>query len=101
MCGRANGNSREARSLDAEHHPQRTISPQKLFATLYQRLSESGSFAPSLNAYCNVILIKKNSGAESASELYRPSDRRLSAKLVPTLADRRCRVVSVTNHHGR
>jgi hypothetical protein len=29
-------------------------------------------------------------------ELYRPSDRRLSAKLVPTLADRGCRVVSAT-----
>jgi hypothetical protein len=27
----------------------------------------------------------------------RPSDRRLSAKLVPTLADRGCRVVSATN----
>jgi hypothetical protein len=25
----------------------------------------------------------------------------LSAKLVPTLADRRCRVVSATNPHGR
>jgi hypothetical protein len=31
---------------------------------------------------------KKNSVAWSASELYRPSDRRLSAKLVPILADR-------------
>jgi hypothetical protein len=31
----------------------------------------------------------------------RPSDRRLSAKLVPTLADRGCRVVSVTDPHGR
>jgi hypothetical protein len=30
-------------------------------------------------------------------ELYRPSDRRLSAKLVPTLTDRGCRVVSATN----
>jgi hypothetical protein len=39
---------------------------------------------------------KLNSMAESASELYRPSDRRLSAKLVPTLADRWCRVVSAT-----
>jgi hypothetical protein len=29
------------------------------------------------------------------------SDRRLSAKLVPTLADRGCRVVSATNPHGR
>jgi hypothetical protein len=34
---------------------------------------------------------------ESASELYRPSDRSLSAKLVPTFADRGCRVVSVTD----
>jgi hypothetical protein len=38
---------------------------------------------------------------ESASELYRPSDRRLSAKLVPTLADRGCCVVSVTDPYGR
>jgi hypothetical protein len=38
-----------------------------------------------------------NSGAWSASELYRPSHRRLSAKLVPTLADRGRRVVSATN----
>jgi hypothetical protein len=32
---------------------------------------------------------------ESASELYGPRDRRLSAKLVPTFADRGCHVVSV------
>jgi hypothetical protein len=30
-----------------------------------------------------------------------PSDRRLSAKLVPSFADRRCHVVSVTDPHGR
>jgi hypothetical protein len=29
------------------------------------------------------------------------SDRRMSAKLVPTFADRRCRVVSATDPHGR
>jgi hypothetical protein len=40
--------------------------------------------------------------SQSASELYRPSDRRLSAKLVPTsFADRGCHVVSVTNPYGR
>jgi hypothetical protein len=38
---------------------------------------------------------------QSASELYRPSDRRLSAKLVATFADRGCRVVSATDHCGR
>jgi hypothetical protein len=34
---------------------------------------------------------------ESASELYRPSDLRLSAILVPTFTDRGCHVVSVTD----
>jgi hypothetical protein len=32
---------------------------------------------------------------EYASELYRPSDHRLSAKLVLTFADRGCHVVSI------
>jgi hypothetical protein len=44
---------------------------------------------------------KKTPGLRSASELYRPSDHRLSTKLVSTLADRGCRVVSATNPHGR
>jgi hypothetical protein len=34
---------------------------------------------------------------ESASELYRPSDRRLSVKLMPIFADRGCHVFSVTD----
>jgi hypothetical protein len=38
---------------------------------------------------------------ESASELSRPSDRRLSAKLVPTFAVRGCRMVSATDPYGR
>jgi hypothetical protein len=43
-----------------------------------------------------------NSVVESASELYRPSDRRLSAKLVPTFPEvRRCHVVSMTDPYGR
>jgi hypothetical protein len=39
--------------------------------------------------------------SESASELYRPSDRLLSAKWLPTCADRGCHVVSVTDLYGR
>jgi hypothetical protein len=35
------------------------------------------------------------------SELYRLRDRRLSAKVVPTFADRECYVVSVTDPYGR
>jgi hypothetical protein len=37
---------------------------------------------------------------ESASKLYRQSDRRVSGKLVPTLADRGCHVISVTDPYG-
>jgi hypothetical protein len=35
------------------------------------------------------------------SELYRPSDHPLSAKLVPTFVDRGCRVVSSADSYGR
>jgi hypothetical protein len=44
---------------------------------------------------------KRTPWPESANELYRPSDRRLSVKLVPTFADKRCRVVRVTDPYGR
>jgi hypothetical protein len=46
---------------------------------------------------------KTNSAAYSPQANYtdRPSDRRLLAKLVLTLADRGCRVVSATDPHGR
>jgi hypothetical protein len=44
---------------------------------------------------------KKTPWSESASELYRPSDRRLSAKLVPTFEDKGCYAVSVTDPYGR
>jgi hypothetical protein len=50
--------------------------------------------------YCQHV-IKKKKETESANELYRPSDRRLSAKLVTTFADRECHVVSATNPYGR
>jgi hypothetical protein len=44
--------------------------------------------------------MKKTPWSESASELHRPSDSRLSAKLVPTFTDRRCHVVSVMDPYG-
>jgi hypothetical protein len=37
----------------------------------------------------------------AGSELFLPSDRRLSEKLVPTFVDRGCRVVSATDLYGR
>jgi hypothetical protein len=44
---------------------------------------------------------KKTAWPESASELDRPSGRRLSAKLLPSFADRGCHVVSVTDPYSR
>jgi hypothetical protein len=44
---------------------------------------------------------KKTPWSESASELYRPSDRCLLAKLMPTFVDRGCHVVSMTDPYGR
>jgi hypothetical protein len=46
-------------------------------------------------------LNKKTPWPKSASELYRPRDRCLSVKLVPTSADTGCHVVSVTDPYGR
>jgi hypothetical protein len=46
------------------------------------------------------ILSEKSQWPEPASEIYRPSDRRLS-KLVPTFTDRECHMVSVTDPNGR
>jgi hypothetical protein len=50
---------------------------------------KSGNFIKTKN--------KKNPWSESTSELYRPSDRRLSVTWLSTCADRRCHVVSVTD----
>jgi hypothetical protein len=38
---------------------------------------------------------------ESVSELYRPSYRRLWAKLLPTFGDIRCLVIRLTDPYGR
>jgi hypothetical protein len=47
---------------------------------------------------CPGLHLSQNTRPESAN---RQSDRRLSAKSVPTPADRRCHVVSVTDSYGR
>jgi hypothetical protein len=44
---------------------------------------------------------KKNPWFYFASELYRQSDRRMSAKLVPTFADKGRRVIRATDPDGR
>jgi hypothetical protein len=47
-----------------------------------------------------IIYIKKTPWPESTSELYRPSNQSLSAKLVPNVANRGCHVVSMTDPYG-
>jgi hypothetical protein len=44
---------------------------------------------------------KQTPWPESVSELYRLKDRRFSAKLLPTFADRGCHVVSMTDPYSR
>jgi hypothetical protein len=52
-------------------------------------------------SHLHVNFITLTLWSESASELYRPSDRRLSAKLVPTFAGRGWHLVRVTDPYGR
>jgi hypothetical protein len=54
-----------------------------------------------ITGFVDFVHLNQTPWLESASELYRPSDSRLSAKLVSTFADRRCHVVSVTDPYGR
>jgi hypothetical protein len=83
--------------------------PSTLSANITFRISSKAEVPTSVHCTCkydngNCYSAKKSTktpGLQSASELYRRSDRRLSAKLVPTLADRGCRVVSAMNPHGR
>jgi hypothetical protein len=48
-----------------------------------------------------IIIIILTPWPESASELYRQIDSHLSAKLVPSFADRGCREVSAADPYGR
>jgi hypothetical protein len=63
-------------------------------------LAYHGNWAHAIGVLHKSFSIEKNSLPESSSELYRPGDRSLSAKLVPTFGDRGCRVVSATDPYG-
>jgi hypothetical protein len=56
---------------------------------------------PTKDCWAIIIIIITIPWPESASKLYRSSDRRMSAKFVPTFVDRGCRVNSATNPHRR
>jgi hypothetical protein len=57
----------------------------------YHSQVNGGNQSPPFSVEASVHIYTK------LSELYRPSDRSLSAMLVPTFADRGCHMVSVTD----
>jgi hypothetical protein len=63
--------------------------------------TEMTSRRPSIRLKTRLLKTKKTPWPESTNELYRQSDSRLSAKLVPIFADRGYQVVSVTDPSGR
>jgi hypothetical protein len=69
------------------YHPHKPIDLNSFF----QFVTEKSSSIPRNSTVRNNISKKINSVALVASEMYRPSDRRL---LMPTSGDRGCRVVS-------
>jgi hypothetical protein len=64
-------------------------------------LEDCERFCTTQNFLLNKKKQKKTLWSESASELYRQSDRRLLANLLPPFADRRCHVISVAGPYGR
>jgi hypothetical protein len=75
-----------------------TISPQSRECDLVSyRNYTSGNW---MRLFLHFFNIHTTPWPLSASELYRPSDSRLSAKLVPPFVDR-CHVVSATDPQGR
>jgi hypothetical protein len=82
-----------------------TLNPQKLALTSPTSGGHSVGIVRSRTETVEFIFIFvlyyiKNPRPESANQLYRPRERRLSAKLVPTFADRGYHV-SVTYRYGR
>jgi hypothetical protein len=74
------------------YHKRRKIFWEDLVLTILFT-DDRDNRCSSLKEYIN----KKTPWPELVSELYRPSDRSLSVKLVPTSADGECRVVSMTD----
>jgi hypothetical protein len=68
-------------------------------ADIHTILSENSEHAVTSFTKCKSVT-NLTPWPESVNELYRPRDRRLSAKLLPTFADGGCHVVSVTDPYG-
>jgi hypothetical protein len=90
-------------NMSQSYRPPRPVTGIALLILFY-RISWTGCQPFARPLQDNTKTEKRNKQTprpEPANELYRPSDRRLSAKLAPTSADRGCRVVSATDTYGR
>jgi hypothetical protein len=84
-----------------KHIPRSSCSWNNLYEIICMKLI--------LQFICNFCLRSKDTDIiiiitlwpSSESEVYRPRNRRLSAKLVPSFVDRWCRMVSATDPNGR
>jgi hypothetical protein len=70
--------------------------PMPVYKPVMDTMSQSG-----FQIWIASEILNKTPWPQSASELYRQSDRRLLAMLVPTFEDIGCRVVSETDPYGR
>jgi hypothetical protein len=70
-----------------------------LFLSSYSRHFQNKM--PCTDSKQEYLQTKQTPWPQSVIELYRPWDRRLWAKLVPTFADRKCLAVSVMDPHDR
>jgi hypothetical protein len=96
--------NRNSRRLRISNQPNTRREMLHVFGKNIQRYRQrQGTLTICIRRWKFIIrcLWKKNPWPESASELYLPSDRRLSVKLVPTFEDRVCHLVSVTDPYGR
>jgi hypothetical protein len=91
--------ARERQTCYVQTHVQMHIRNNTI-KMINSAITLSSSLSHSEEIFLMFIKKKKTPWLQSASEQYRPNDRRLSPKLVPNFADRRCRVVSETDPYG-
>jgi hypothetical protein len=110
-AGRAGFDSRQYKFISSPQSPNRLCCTPSPLPNGYRRQSGRGvklttrfhlvslSRKVQLQRHSSIRLlgIKRAPWNGSASELYRPSDRLLSEKIVPTFADIGCYVISVTD----
>jgi hypothetical protein len=87
----------ETRYGVGKFHPTSVSQKYNIFVTVFYFTKSKSTFW----SQKFIWIVLKIPWPKSASEVYRSSDRRLSAKLVPTFSDRRWQVVSMTDPYGR